>query len=162
MAILNKHVLVSVLLTTLLVSVSQGVCSERVDETEDLLQELSVPDNSGLEDLVREASKMPTREGIASYYANRHVGKRTTSGQRYHPDKLTAAHHKLPLGTVVRVVNADTKQEVLVTVNDRCAPKPYPFIDLSRAAAQKIGLWGKGKLKVVIIPLLDKDPLVGV
>ena len=40
-----------------------------------------------------------------------------------------------------------------VRINDRCAPKRFPFIDLSRAAAKKIGLWGKGKIRVVIIPL---------
>jgi rare lipoprotein A len=53
------------------------------------------------------------------------------------------------------VVNPATSQEVHVTINDRCAPKRFPFIDLSRAAAKKIGLWGKGKIRVVIIPLLE-------
>jgi len=93
------------------------------------------------------------KKGYASYYASRFIGRRTASGHRYHPDKLTAAHYSLPLGTVVRVVNPATSQYVEVTVNDRCAPKRFPFIDLSRAAAKKIGLWGKGKIKVVIIPL---------
>jgi rare lipoprotein A len=68
---------------------------------------------------------------------------------------MTGAHQSLPLGTVVRVVNPATSQEVHVTINDRCAKKAYHFIDLSRAAAKKIGLWGKGKIKVVIIPLLE-------
>jgi rare lipoprotein A len=70
---------------------------------------------------------------------------------------MTAAHHYLPLGTVVRVVNPATSQEVHVTINDRCSRKPFPFIDLSRAAAKKIGLWGKGRIKVVIIPLLEDN-----
>ena len=67
-----------------------------------------------------------------------------------------AAHHYLPLGTVVRVINTASKQEVHVTINDRCAPKSFHFIDLSRAAAKKIGLWGKGRIKVVITPLLEE------
>jgi rare lipoprotein A len=122
-----------------------------------LLNELESPVASNLEELVKKSSSKEARYGYASYYAKRFEGRRTTSGQRYHPEKMTAAHQSLPLGTVVRVVNQATSQEVHVTVNDRCARKPYPFIDLSRAAAKKIGLWGKGKVKVAIIPLLD-DP----
>jgi rare lipoprotein A len=120
-----------------------------------LLQELSTPVVTKLEELVRKSSAFESVEGFASYYARRFEGRRTTSGHRYNPEKLTAAHQSLPLGTVVRVVNPVSKQEVHVTINDRCAPKSFHFIDLSRAAAKKIGLWGKGKIKVVIIPLLE-------
>jgi len=107
-----------------------------------------------LEKLVLRGSDFEPADGFASYYAKRFEGRRTTSGQRYHPDKMTAAHESLPLGTVVRVVNPATKQEVHVTITDRCARKAFHFIDLSRAAAKKIGLWGKGRIKVVIIPLV--------
>ncbi|MDR3580329.1 MAG: septal ring lytic transglycosylase RlpA family protein [Oryzomonas sp.] len=109
-----------------------------------------------LEGLILKSSPLPPMEGFASYYAKRFEGRRTTSGHRYHPDKLTAAHESLPLGTVVRVVNPATNQEVHVTITDRCARKAFHFIDLSRAAAKKIGLWGKGRIKVVIIPLLQE------
>lgn len=109
-----------------------------------------------LEGLILKSSPLEPMEGFASYYAKRFEGRRTTSGHRYHPDKLTAAHESLPLGTVVRVVNPATHQEVHVTITDRCAKKAFHFIDLSRAAAKKIGLWGKGKIKVVIIPLLQE------
>ncbi|MHB8056381.1 MAG: septal ring lytic transglycosylase RlpA family protein [Desulfuromonadaceae bacterium] len=108
-----------------------------------------------LEELVLKSSPYESVEGFASYYARRFEGRRTASGQRYNPNKLTGAHQSLPLGTVVRVVNPATRQEVHVTINDRCAPKSFHFIDLSRAAAKKIGLWGKGKIKVVIIPLIE-------
>lgn len=118
-----------------------------------LLNELLASPVSQLEELVLKNSPREASEGYASYYAARFIGNRTTSGHRYHPDKLTAAHQSLPLGTVVRVVNPATSQAVQVTINDRCAPRPFPFIDLSRAAAKKIGLWGKGKIRVVIIPL---------
>jgi rare lipoprotein A len=109
-----------------------------------------------LETLILKSSPLEPMEGFASYYAKRFEGRRTTSGHRYHPDKLTAAHESLPLGTVVRVVNPVTSQEVHVTITDRCARKAFNFIDLSRAAAKKIGLWGKGKIRVVIIPLLQE------
>ena len=108
-----------------------------------------------LEELLLQSSTYESVEGFASHYARRFEGRRTTSGHRYNPDKMTAAHESLPLGTVVRVVNPASKQEVHVTITDRCAPKAFHFIDLSRAAAKKIGLWGKGRIKVVIIPLLE-------
>lgn len=132
----------------------------RADETSSAvsgqLTEPDAPAMTNLEELVRKGSVLKAVEGFASYYARRFEGRRTTSGHRYHPEKMTGAHYSLPLGTVVRVINPTTSQEVHVTINDRCARKPFPFIDLSRAAAKKIGLWGKGKIKVVIIPLLEE------
>ena len=128
------------------------------DDSTRILEELSIPTLTPLESLVAQKSGIRIFKGIASYYTSEFAGRRTTSGHRYNPDKMTAAHHNLPLGTVVKVVNPITSQEVHVTVNDRCAYKPFHFIDLSRAAAKKIGLWGKGKMQVVIIPLLE-DPL---
>ena len=95
--------------------------------------------------------------GIASYYAGKYHGRRTTSGERYHPDKMTAAHHSLPLGTRVRVRNLANDKEVTVVVNDRCRKKSIPFIDLSRAAAKKLGFFGAGITKVAIIPLTDDE-----
>lgn len=118
-------------------------------------QELLHPTAALLEELLLKSSPYESVEGVATYYAKRFEGRRTTSGHRYNPEQLTAAHESLPIGTVVRVVNPATKQEVHVTINDRCAPKAFHFIDLSRAAAKKIGLWGKGKIKVVIVPLLQ-------
>jgi len=120
------------------------------------LQELSTSVLTSLEQLVLKSSTYESVNGIASYYARRFEGRRTTSGHRYNPEQLTAAHESLPLGTVVRVVNPANKQEVQVVITDRCASKSFHFIDLSRAAAKKIGLWGKGKVKVVITPLLEE------
>lgn len=142
---------------TALTLVLNTVRADRVMAVEESqLNELSKPALSELEELLQSGSKFESVEGFASYYARRFNGRRTSSGQRYNPDKLTAAHQSLPFGTVVRVLNPASKQEVQVTVNDRCAPKSFHFIDLSRAAAKKIGLWGKGKIRVVIIPLLDE------
>ncbi|MBK5275264.1 MAG: septal ring lytic transglycosylase RlpA family protein [Desulfuromonadales bacterium] len=126
------------------------------DASASLLAELESSANSSLEKLIHKVSDLKPKEGFASYYARRFEGRRTTSGHRYHPEKMTAAHQNLPLGTVVRVINPATNQEVHVTINDRCAKKPFPFIDLSRAAARKIGLWGKGRIKVVIIPVQEE------
>lgn len=122
---------------------------------EQLIREIANSNTSVLEELLLKSSPYESVEAFATYYANRFEGRRTSSGHRYNPDKMTAAHESLPLGTVVRVLNPATKQEVHVTITDRCASKPFHFIDLSRAAAKKIGLWGKGKIKVVIYPLLE-------
>ena len=121
-----------------------------------LLLELSTAVPTNLEELVLKSSSFESVEGVASYYARRFDGRRTTSGHRYNPEKLTAAHESLPLGTVVRVINQANKREVQVVITDRCSSKSFHFIDLSRAAAKKIGLWGKGKIKVVITPLLEE------
>jgi rare lipoprotein A len=96
-------------------------------------------------------------EGRASYYAKRYNGRRTTSGARYNPEKMTAAHASLPFGTRVRVVNLDNDREVEVTVNDRCKPRKQAHIDLSRAAARQLGFLGKGLARVMIIPLVDDE-----
>lgn len=92
-------------------------------------------------------------EGVAAYYAKRYNGRKTNSGALYDPEKLTAAHPDLPFGTRVKVVNLANGREVTVTINDRCRKRSFPFIDLSRAAARKIGFLGKGTAKVRIIPL---------
>ena len=96
-------------------------------------------------------------EGIASYYAKRYNGRKTNSGQRYDPKKLTAAHPTLPHGTRVKVINLANNKEVTVTINDRCSSRKQAFIDLSRAAAKKLGFLGKGTTRVCIIPL-EKEP----
>jgi rare lipoprotein A len=92
-------------------------------------------------------------EGIASYYANSYNGRRTNSGHRYDPQKLTAAHPTLPHGTRVKVVNLANDKEVIVTINDRCRTRKNPFIDLSRAAAKKLGFLGKGTTRVRMVTL---------
>jgi rare lipoprotein A len=97
------------------------------------------------------------KEGLATYYAKRYHGRRTHSGDRYHPDKLTAASPDLPMGSQVIVKNLDNGKEVLVTVNDRCRKRKTPFIDLSRAAARKLGFYGRGIAKVMISLFEGKD-----
>ncbi|HSD72590.1 MAG TPA: septal ring lytic transglycosylase RlpA family protein [Thermoanaerobaculia bacterium] len=87
-----------------------------------------------------------TEEGVASWYGGRDgfEGKPTASGEIYDSSLLTAAHRKLPLGTVVDVTNLNNERTVRVRINDR---GPFIFgrvIDLSRAAAETIGLIGPG------------------
>ena len=103
------------------------------------------------------AAKMAEEEGTASYYSKRYNGRKTLSGTRYRPAGLTAASPDIPLGCRVRVINLENGEEVLVTVNDRCRRKKVPFIDLSRAAAKRLGFLGKGTVRVRIIPISDDE-----
>lgn len=96
----------------------------------------------------------PDEVGLATYYANRFTGRKTASGERYRPGDLTAAHPRLPFGTVVRVVRLDAGgaprgEAVTVRVNDR---GPYGgrgrIIDLSLAAAKRLQMLEAGVVKV--------------
>jgi rare lipoprotein A len=95
-------------------------------------------------------------EGIAVYYARRYQGRRTHSGERFDHNKLTAAHPSLPYGTRVNVINIANKRSIVVTINDRCRKGNIELIDLTRAAARKLGFLGKGSAKVMIIPLPEE------
>ena len=95
--------------------------------------------------------------GEASFYSSHYDGRRTSSGTRYDPDKLTAAHPDLPLGTRLEVINAETGRAVVVTVTDRQAENGR-VIDLSRRAAEEIGMIGRGTARVRLIALSADAP----
>ena len=81
-------------------------------------------------------------EGVASVYADSLAGRLTASGEPYQPLALTAAHRSLPLGTRVQVVSLSNGRSVWVRINDRGPFVRGRIIDLSRAAAARIGLAG--------------------
>lgn len=89
-------------------------------------------------------------EGEASYYGDELEGEKTASGEPFDPDKLTAAHPELPLGSEVTVTNPDTGQSVEVEVNDRGPFVGDRDIDLSEAAAKELGITEEGVAEVEI------------
>ena len=89
-------------------------------------------------------------EGQASYYSSRHHGRRTASGERFNMRALTAAHHSLPFGSQVRVTNLRNQRSVVVRINDRGPYARGRIIDLSRAAAERLGMLGNGVAPVRI------------
>ncbi len=111
---------------------------------------------------VRKSHRGFVQVGIASWYGPGFHGKRTASGEIYNMYKLTAAHKTLPLGTYVRVINLENGKEVVVKVNDRGPFVPGRIIDLSYAAARKIGMLRKGTAKVKIVALGRKTDGVSV
>jgi len=94
--------------------------------------------------------------GRASYYADSFNGKRTSNGEIYDPHKLTGAHKSLPLNTYVKITVIKTGKSVIVKINDRGVLHDDVIIDLSYAAAKKIGLVEPGVLDV---KLEYADPL---
>ena len=97
--------------------------------------------------------------GHASWYGGRHHGRRTTSGEFFDQNALTAAHSSLPLGSRVRVTLQDTGESVVVTINDRQPPKGLRVIDLSRGAASRIGLIRRGTGWVTVQPAGSDEPV---
>jgi rare lipoprotein A len=82
--------------------------------------------------------------GKASFYADKFEGSPTASGEKYRSSKLTAAHKTLPFGTRIRVTNLSNNQTVEVLVNDRGPYVENRVIDLSKAAAEKLGFVNQG------------------
>ncbi|MGH7272464.1 MAG: septal ring lytic transglycosylase RlpA family protein [Polyangiaceae bacterium] len=93
--------------------------------------------------------------GFATWYGAALAGHRTASGERFDPEKMTAAHRTLPLGTWVAVTRLDTGQEVRVRITDR-GPFGHAdrIVDLSRRAARELGMLKLGlvRVKLRVVP----------
>jgi rare lipoprotein A len=102
-------------------------------------------------------------KGMASWYGKAFHGRRTASGERFDMHALTAAHPTLPFGTLVRVRSVDDDRTVDVRINDRGPWIKRRVIDLSRAAAEALGLidLGTGTRRVVlsVLPADDKNDI---
>lgn len=101
-----------------------------------------------------EQAWQPVGGGMASWYGAELAGHRTASGERFNPSELTAAHRTLPLGSKVRVTYHG--ESVVVRINDRGPFAKGRVIDLSREAAEEIGLRRAGSGKVALA-VLDDD-----
>jgi len=94
------------------------------------------------------ATPAPKRlSSVAAYYDTSYKG-RTASGERYDPNKFTAAHKTLPFGTHLRVTNTRTGRSVVVTVNDRGPFTKGRMLDLSLAAAKALHMTDRGLVPV--------------
>ena len=91
--------------------------------------------------------------GMASYYGKGFHGRKTASGERFSQNEMTAAHRRLPLGTKVLVENRETGEQAEVKITDRgpYADKKRRIIDLSKAAADSIGLVEQGVAPVRVV-----------
>lgn len=85
--------------------------------------------------------------GSASWYA---LTSKTASGERMNPEAMTAAHRSLPFGSKIKVVNQRNGREVVVRINDRGPFTKGRVLDLSRAAANKLGFISAGHTKICL------------
>jgi len=96
--------------------------------------------------------------GMASWYGDRFKHKATASGEPFDPKALTAAHRSLPLATIARVTNLNNGRRVLVRINDRGPYAGGRVLDLSRAAAQLLGMKADGVARVRIEVFAGDQP----
>ncbi len=90
-------------------------------------------------------------KGKISYYADKFHGRKTASGERFDKNAFTAAHRSLPFHTKLEVTNLDNGKSVIVEVNDRGPYSDDRILDVSPAAARKIGLIGRGTAMATIV-----------
>jgi len=95
-------------------------------------------------------SKDYKARGVASWYGTKFHGKKTSSGEPYDMFAMTAAHRTLPLPTYIQVTNLSNQRQVIVKVNDRGPFSNDRILDLSYAAASKLGVLASGTALVDI------------
>lgn len=93
---------------------------------------------------------LETQTGIASFYASEFQGKKTSSGEIYNMNELTAAHPDYPFNTIVLVTNLKNNKSVQVRINDRMPNFKNRIIDLSLKAAEKIDMIRDGIQEVKV------------
>ena len=89
-------------------------------------------------------------QGRASWYGPGFHGRKTASGERFNMNAYTAAHRSLPFGTKVRVTNKRNGRSVVVRINDRGAYSGGRILDVSKAAASRLGLVATGTAPVTL------------
>lgn len=105
------------------------------------------------------AQKKYRKTGYCSYYAENLHGNRTSSGERLHIKRRTAAHKTLPFNTLVKVINLDNGKTSIVRINDRGPYSGKRIIDVSKISAIELGLLGPGtaRVKIEVIGFDDRN-----
>lgn len=102
-------------------------------------------------------SKNFTQTGVASWYGNKFHGRRTSSGEPYDMLAFTGAHKTLPLPTYATITNLDNNRSIIIKINDRGPFHDDRIIDLSYAAAAKLGVLAKGTANVKLTAINPAD-----
>jgi rare lipoprotein A len=107
----------------------------------------------GLTNGSAQADDWHREQGLASYYGEGFHGRKAADGERFSQNEMTAAHRRLPLGTKVLVENRETGEQVEVKITDRgpYADNKRRIIDLSKAAADSVGLVEAGVAPVRVV-----------
>lgn|SRR5487761_124775 len=96
------------------------------------------------------ARQLAWKDGVASWYGKEFEGDPTASGEAFNMDDLTAAHPNLPLGTEIKVTNLRNHRSLVLRINDRGPFVPGRMLDVSRAAAGRLGFVARGLAHVRI------------
>jgi rare lipoprotein A len=96
--------------------------------------------------------------GLASFYADKFNGRQTANGEIFSQAKLTCACNILPLGTWISVTNVRNGKSVIIKTNDRLHPKMRRLVDLSKAAAKKLGYTASGVVRVKVVVIGKNKP----
>ena len=110
---------------------------------------------------IENIKKPVIKYGIASYYASSFQNSKTSTGDSYDEELLTAACNVLPVNTWIKVTNLKNEKTVIVKINDRLHPKNKRLVDLSKSAAKILGFLSAGITKVKVEVLPDFDPMEG-
>lgn len=92
-------------------------------------------------------------KGLASWYGTKFHGQKTSNGETYNMYAMTAAHKTLPIPCYVQVTNLENGRKAIVRVNDRGPFHDDRVIDLSYAAAKKLGVYGAGTARVEVVAI---------
>lgn len=130
----------------------KSVDKQNIDDQDkvDLLTRALKEEEADLNKLKTGSTKGEMQVGTASWYGHPFHGRKTASGERYNMYEMTAAHKNLPLNSMVKVTNLVNHQSVIVKINDRGPYVGKRILDLSYAAAKRLGMVGRGTTKVLI------------
>ncbi len=103
-----------------------------------------------------------TKRGVASWYGDKFHGKRTSSGEPYNMYAMTAAHKTLPIPVYAQVTNLENGRKVIVKINDRGPFVKNRLIDLSYAAAIKLGVVAKGTARVEVTTVIPSSTNIAI
>ena len=110
-------------------------------------------------DFVATHSPISTQEGLASWYGPPYHNRRGANGQVFDQNALTAAHRTLPMNSLLKVTNLETRQSVVVRVTDRGPFVQGRLLDLSLASAKVAGVWRPGTAKVRVDVYQTPSPI---
>jgi rare lipoprotein A len=133
------------------IPVNLNLVPDAVPQTEPLIKSANLPYSAMGMSFRPDTSEKPFKAtGVASWYGKQFQGRKTTSGERYDMFAMTAAHPTLPIPSYVRVTNASNGKSVIVRINDRGPFHRNRAMDLSYAAAYKLGFVKQGSARVSI------------
>ncbi len=145
------HLRIAMVGLCMCIAVSWTACSTRSEAPPPAPIPIAVPPPIAMP--APEAAPARSRTVKASYQGSATAGHPTASGEPYNPNAMTAASRTLPIGSTVKVVNPETGRSVKVRINDRGPFVHGRNLDLSKRAAEKLGITHKGVTKLKVIPV---------